>query len=234
MLRSILCLYKISIPVQQSPAAALGQYTRGEEIANAVTHGIAAALSMLGLGCLLHSAIVMAGTVEAVVSAAVFGSAMIVLYLISTLYHAIPNLRAKRVLQVMDHSAIFLLIAGTYTPFCLMTLSGRGGEILCAVVWGVALIGVLFQPILIKRAEWLNCVLYLALGWCVVTRLGPLIEALPTAGLWLLVSGGVVYSLGVIFYLWERVPFNHAIWHLFVLVGTTLQFFAVLFYVIPV
>ena len=217
-----------------SPAAALGGYTVGEEIANAVTHGIAVLLSITGLVFLLESAIVKAGTVEAIVSASVFGGAMIVLYLISTLYHAIPNLRAKKVLQVMDHSAIYIMIAGSYTPFCLMTLDGAGGGILCAVVWTVALAGVILQPILIRHAEWMNCVLYLALGWCVLTRIGPLVDALPTAGLWLLVSGGLVYSLGVIFYLWDRIPFNHAIWHVFVLGGTVLQFFSILFYVIPV
>lgn len=219
---------------QNSPVAALGGYTLGEEIANAVTHGIAVLLSITGLVFLLHSAIVKAGTVEAIVSASVFGSAMIILYLISTLYHAIPNLRAKKVLQVMDHSAIYIMIAGSYTPFCLMTLDGAGGGILCAVVWSVAAAGVILQPILIRHAEWMNCVLYLALGWCVLTRIGPLVDVLPTAGLWLLVSGGLVYSLGVIFYLWDRIPFNHAIWHVFVLGGTVLQFFSILYYVIPV
>lgn len=217
-----------------SAVAALGSYSLGEEIANAVTHGIAVLLSIVGLVFLLRSAIVIAGTASAIVSASVFGAAMIFLYLVSTLYHAIPNHRAKRILQIMDHSAIYVMIAGSYTPFCLMTLDGEGGGILCAVVWAVAAFGVIFQPILIKRAEWMNCLLYLALGWCVVTRLGPLVENLPTAGLSLLVAGGIVYSLGVIFYLWDRLPYNHAIWHLFVLGGTTLQFFSVLFYVIPV
>ena len=218
----------------RSPAAALGGYTFREEVANAVTHGIAVLLSITGLVFLLRSAIVHAGSTEAVVSAAVFGGAMILLYLISTLYHAIPNPRAKKILQVMDHSAIYVMIAGSYTPFCLMTLAGEGGGFLCALVWIVAAAGVILQPVLIKRAEWLNCVLYLALGWCVVTCIEPLVDALPTAGLWLLVSGGLAYSAGVVFYLWDRLPFNHAIWHVFVLAGTVLQFFSVLFYVIPV
>jgi len=147
--------------------------------------------------------------------------------------HAIPNLRVKRILQVLDHSAIYVMIAGSYTPFCLVTLKGTTGTMLCIAVWSIALAGIILQPVLMKRAEWLNCLLYLLLGWCVVLVFEPLMAALPSAGIWLLAAGGVVYSLGVIFYLWERIPYNHAIWHLFVLGGTALQFFSVLFYVLP-
>ena len=216
----------------QSPVAALGSYSVAEEIANAVTHGIAALLSVVGLIAMLY---VTVGSSDAVTitAAAVFGGSMIFLYTASTLYHAIPNLKAKRILQMLDHSAIYVMIAGSYTPFCLVTLEGMTGTILCIAVWTIAIAGVILQPILLKRAEWLNCLLYLLLGWCVVLVMKPLIAALPMAGLWLLASGGVVYSLGVIFYLWDRIPYNHAIWHLFVLGGTALQFFSVLFYVFP-
>ena len=216
----------------QSPVAALGSYSVAEEIANAVTHGIAALLSVVGLIAMLY---VTVGSSDAVTitAAAVFGGSMIFLYTASTLYHAIPNLKAKRILQMLDHSAIYVMIAGSYTPFCLVTLEGMTGTILCIAVWTIAIAGVILQPILLKRAEWLNCLLYLLLGWCVVLVMKPLIAALPMAGLWLLASGGVVYSLGVIFYLWDRIPYNHAIWHLFVLGGTALQFFSVLFYVLP-
>lgn len=216
----------------QPPVAALGSYSVAEEIANAVTHGIAALLSVVGLIAMLY---VTVGSSDAVTitAAAVFGGSMIFLYTASTLYHAIPNLKAKRILQMLDHSAIYVMIAGSYTPFCLVTLEGMTGTILCIAVWTIAIAGVILQPILLKRAEWLNCLLYLLLGWCVVLVMKPLIAALPMAGLWLLASGGVVYSLGVIFYLWDRIPYNHAIWHLFVLGGTALQFFSVLFYVLP-
>ena len=216
----------------QPPVAALGSYSLAEEIANAVTHGIAALLSVVGLIAMLY---VTVGSSDAVTitAAAVFGGSMIFLYTASTLYHAIPNLKAKRILQMLDHSAIYVMIAGSYTPFCLVTLEGMTGTILCIAVWTIAIAGVILQPILLKRAEWLNCLLYLLLGWCVVLVMKPLIAALPMAGLWLLASGGVVYSLGVIFYLWDRIPYNHAIWHLFVLGGTALQFFSVLFYVLP-
>ena len=216
-----------------TPLAALGGYSRAEEIANAVTHGIAAVLSVVGLGTLIYCASVWSGRSEVITAAAVFGAATVFLYTASTLYHAVRNLRAKRILQMLDHSAIYIMIAGSYTPFCLVTLKGTTGTLLCAAVWTIAVVGVILQPVLLKRAEWLNCLIYLLLGWCVVLVTKPLIAALPEKGLGLLAAGGVVYSLGVIFYLWERIPFNHAIWHLFVLGGTVLQFFSVLFYVIP-
>ena len=212
-----------------SPAAAVGCYSTGEEIANSVTHGVAALLSIAGLVVMLSMMPVTAGAAT-ITAAAVFGASMIFLYTASTLYHAIPNLRVKRILQVLDHSAIYVMIAGSYTPFCLVTLKGTTGTMLCIAVWSIALAGIILQPVLMKRAEWLNCLLYLLLGWCVVLVFEPLMAALPSAGIWLLAAGGVVYSLGVIFYLWERIPYNHAIWHLFVLGGTVLQFFSVLFY----
>lgn len=215
-----------------SPAAAVGCYSTGEEIANSVTHGVAALLSIAGLVVMLSMMPVTAGAAT-ITAAAVFGASMIFLYTASTLYHAIPNLRVKRILQVLDHSAIYVMIAGSYTPFCLVTLKGTTGTMLCIAVWSIALAGIILQPVLMKRAEWLNCLLYLLLGWCVVLVFEPLMAALPSAGIWLLAAGGVVYSLGVIFYLWERIPYNHAIRHLFVLGGTALQFFSVLFYVLP-
>ena len=178
-------------------------------------------------------AVTRSGDTNAIVSASIFGSAMIILYTASTLYHAVPVGRLKEILQVFDHGAIYLMIAGSYTPFCLVSLKGPIGWTLCAVVWSIALFGMIFQPLLMKRADWLNCILYLLLGWCVVLVINPLIATLATTGLWLLVAGGIVYSVGVVFYLCEKIPFNHAIWHLFVLAGTTLQFFSVLFYVLP-
>ena len=216
-----------------SAVNALGSYSLGEEIANAVTHGIAVILSIVGLVLMIVFSIRQSAGALAVTSTSIFGASMIILYTVSTLYHAIPNLRAKRVLQVLDHSAIYILIAGSYTPFCLITLGGTTGIVLCSIVWTIALAGACFQPILLRAADWLNCVLYLALGWCVVFVAKPLVESLPSGGLWLLAAGGLTYSLGIIFYLWEKLPYNHAVWHVFVLAGTTLQFLAVLLYVIP-
>ena len=147
-----------------SPAAAVGCYSTGEEIANSVTHGVAALLSIAGLVVMLSMMPVTAGAAT-ITAAAVFGASMIFLYTASTLYHAIPNLRVKRILQVLDHSAIYVMIAGSYTPFCLVTLKGTTGTMLCIAVWSIALAGIILQPVLMKRAEWLNCLLYLLLGW---------------------------------------------------------------------
>ena len=217
----------------RSALHALGQYSLGEEIANAVTHGVAALLSIAALVLMIVFSVKEEAGALTLVSTVIFGCAMIILYTVSTLYHAIPNLKVKRVLQVLDHSAIYILIAGSYTPFCLITLGGTTGIVLCSIVWTTALAGAVLQPVLLKAADWLNCVLYLTLGWCIIFVAKPLIEALPAGGLWLLAGGGLTYSLGVIFYLWERLPYSHAVWHVFVLAGTALQFFAVLFYVIP-
>ena len=145
-----------------SPAAAVGCYSTGEEIANSVTHGVAALLSIAGLVVMLSMMPVTAGAAT-ITAAAVFGASMIFLYTASTLYHAIPNLRVKRILQVLDHSAIYVMIAGSYTPFCLVTLKGTTGTMLCIAVWSIALAGIILQPVLMKRAEWLNCLLYLLL-----------------------------------------------------------------------
>lgn len=218
---------------RKSAGAAVASYSFAEEVANAVTHGIAALLSIVALVVMLWYTVTRSGDTNAIVSASIFGSAMIILYTASTLYHAVPVGRLKQILQVFDHGAIYLMIAGSYTPFCLVSLKGPVGWTLCAVVWCIALFGMIFQPLLMKRADWLNCILYLLLGWCVVLVIKPLIATLATTGLWLLVAGGIVYSVGVVFYLCEKIPFNHAIWHLFVLAGTALQFFSVLFYVLP-
>lgn len=218
---------------RKSAGAAVASYSFAEEVANAVTHGVAALLSIAALVVMIWYAVTRSGDTNAIVSASIFGSAMIILYTASTLYHAVPVGRLKQILQVFDHGAIYLMIAGSYTPFCLVSLKGPVGWTLCAVVWSIALFGMIFQPLLMKRADWLNCILYLLLGWCVVLVIKPLIATLATTGLWLLVAGGIVYSVGVVFYLCEKIPFNHAIWHLFVLAGTALQFFSVLFYVLP-
>lgn len=214
-------------------AACEANYTVGEEIANAVTHGVAALLSVAGLAVLVAFAVVYSGSAKVVAAVSVFGASMIFLYTASTLYHAIPNARAKKVLQVIDHSMIYVLIAGSYTPFCLITLEGVTGIVLCIVVWLIAVVGISLQSLLLRKSDWINCLLYLVMGWLAIFVIDPLTEELQTAGLWLLVAGGIAYSVGVIFYVSERIPYSHAIWHAFVFAGTCLQFFSVLLYVIP-
>lgn len=226
-------LLKTNPSTAPKKCAATANYTIGEEIANAVTHGVAAFLSIAGLCVLVAFAASYSGSALVVTAVAIFGASMVCLYTASTLYHAIPNIRAKKVLQVLDHAMIYILIAGSYTPFCLVTLKGWVGITLCCAVWAIAIAGVSLQKILLKRSDWINCLLYLVMGWLVVLAIDPLISALPEGGLWLLVLGGVAYSVGVIFYIWEKLPYGHAVWHVFVFLGTVLQFFSVLLYVIP-
>lgn len=210
------------------------RYTTGEEIANAVTHGVAALMSIAGLAILVGFAVAYSGSPTVITAVSVFGASMIFLYVASTLYHAIRNPKAKQILQRLDHSMIYVLIAGSYTPFCLVTLEGVTGIALCIAVWAIAIVGIALQGLLIKKSKWLNSLLYLAMGWLVILVIEPLIENLANGGLWLLTAGGLSYSLGVIFYIWKAIPYSHAIWHVFVFAGTVLQFLAVLLYVIPV
>ena len=226
-------LLKTNPSTAPKKCAATANYTVGEEIANAVTHGVATLLSIAGLCVLVAFAASYSGSALVVTAVAIFGASMVCLYTASTLYHAIPNIRAKKVLQVLDHAMIYILIAGSYTPFCLVTLKGWVGITLCCAVWAIAIAGVSLQKILLKRSDWINCLLYLVMGWLVVLAIDPLISALPEGGLWLLVLGGVAYSVGVIFYIWEKLPYGHAVWHVFAFLGTVLQFFSVLLYVIP-
>ena len=218
----------------EKPFSKKSIYSTSEEIANAVTHGVAALMSIAGLAILVGFAVAYSGSPTVITAVSVFGASMIFLYVASTLYHAIPNPKAKQILQRLDHSMIFVLIAGSYPPFCLVTLKGVTGIGLCIAVWSIAIVGIALQGVLIKQSKWLNSLLYLTMGWLVLLVIEPLIESLPNTGLWLLTAGGLSYSLGVIFYVWKTLPYSHAIWHLFVFAGTVLQFLAVLLYVIPV
>lgn len=214
------------------PAVA-AQYTVGEEIANAVTHGVAALLSVAGLAVLVAFAVLYSGSPSVVAAVSIFGASMVFLYTASTLYHSIPNPRAKKVLQYLDHSMIYVLIAGSYTPFCLITLEGYTGIALLIAVWLIAVAGISLQSVLLHKADWINCLLYLSMGWFAIFVIDPLVRTLDTGGIALLVAGGLAYTVGVIFYIFERIPYSHAVWHTFVFAGTVLQFFSVLFYVIP-
>ena len=223
----------MSIKAMLTRPAGVAQYTVGEEIANAVTHGVAALLSIAGLAVLVAFAVLYSGSAKVVAAVSIFGASMVFLYTASTLYHSIPNPRAKKVLQYLDHSMIYVLIAGSYTPFCLITLQGYTGIALLCAVWLIAIAGISLQAVLLHKADWINCLLYLSMGWLAVFVIDPLVSTLDSTGLALLVAGGLAYTVGVVFYIFERIPFSHAIWHTFVFAGTTLQFFSVLFYVIP-
>ena len=204
---------------------------RGEEIANSLTHGVGAVLAVAGLVVLALSAS-RGGTARTVVGCVVFGATLVLLYSASTLYHSLGHgrPRAKAVLRALDHSAIFLLIAGTYTPFTLVSLRGPWGWSLFGVVWGLAVAGIALRLTLRRRPTALFVALYLAMGWCVVVAAKPLLAAVGPGGIALLVAGGLAYSLGVVFYAWRR-PYHHAIWHAFVLAGSAFHYAAVLRYV---
>jgi len=204
----------------------------GEEIANSITHGIGAALAVAALAVLVTLAS-LHGTVAHVVGCAVFGGTLVLLYTASTLYHSITHSKAKRVLQVLDHSAIYLLIAGTYTPFMLVTLRGARGWALLAVVWAAAAAGITLCSTVGRRAHVISVALYIVMGWIAIVVFRPLVASLGLHGTSLVVGGGLAYTSGVVFYAWRRLPYHHAIWHLFVLAGSALHVAAVLRHVIP-
>jgi len=222
----------IIISMEKSISKPGKEYTTAEEIAHSITHGLGAILSVAGLVVLLvYSALF--GNARHLISSAVYGSSLIILYLSSTLYHAFQGPKIKHIFQILDHSSIFFLIAGTYTPFTLVTLHGRWGWILFGLVWGMCVLGVIFKVFLTGRFAFLSGVIYVAMGWLVVIVLKPLTTALHPTGFKLLLSGGLLYTLGLLFYGIKRIPWNHLIWHLFVFAASILQYFAVLFYVLP-
>ena len=207
------------------------KYSLGEEIAHSVSHGIGALLGVVGLVVMLWLSFEY-GDVWHVVSVSIYGASVILLYSASTLYHAITNPRAKRFFQLMDHAAIFVLIAGTYTPFLLVNLRGPWGWSLFIIIWSIALGGVLLEIVKKERVKWLSLSLYLGLGWMALVAVKPMLELVNTTGLLLLLIGGLLYSLGVIFYVRKQMVYHHAIWHVFVLAASVAHFFAVIYGVI--
>ncbi len=207
-------------------------YSRGEELANTLTHGLGTALALSGL---VQMVLVSAwyGTARDIVSSALYGSTLVLLYLASTLYHAVQRPGAKKVLRIFDHSAILLLIAGTYTPFTLISLHGPWGWSLFGTIWGLALLGIILEITSLRRLRFLLIGLYLVMGWAVVIAVKPMLDHVAPAGLWLLLAGGLCYTGGLVFYLWKRLPYHHAIWHLFVLAGSVLHYCSIFCDVLP-
>lgn len=207
-------------------------FDRREEIANAVTHGIGALLSVAALVLLIVFSSIK-GTAWHVVSFTIYGASMLLLYLCSTLVHSFKEGKVKDLFEFLDHSSIYIFIAGTYTPFLLVALRGPLGWGLFGTVWGIALLGVVFKAFFVKRFLFLSTVFYVIMGWLIVIAWGPLTAAVPSQGIVLLVTGGVLYTLGTVFYVWRGFPYHHAIWHLFVLGGSVTHFFAILLYLLP-
>jgi hemolysin III len=206
-------------------------YHLGDILANAITHGIGAALAVAG-GIYLIAASTR-GTVWQVVSCSIFAATLVLVYLCSTLYHSLVRTRARHVFQVLDHAAIYLLIAGTYTPFTLVSLRGPVGWTLFGVVWGLAAAGVIFKSFAVGRYQVASALVYLFQGWFVVVAARPLVQAIGWHGIMWLGAGGLAYTLGIVFFALDSRRYFHAAWHLFVLAGSAAHYFAILFYVLP-
>lgn len=206
-------------------------YTVLEEVFNSVTHGVGVALSIAGLVWLILRAVRIGDTMS-IVSVIVFGVSLMLLYLASTLYHAIPWVNVKRVFRIFDHCAIYLLIAGTYTPFLLVSMRGPVGWSFFGILWGIAIVGCGFKAFFIGRFDKLSTALYVAMGWIALVAIKPAITYIPMGALIMMAIGGLAYTFGVFFYINNRIPYNHAIWHCFVMAGSAIHFFAIIIYVL--
>lgn len=210
----------------------LVHYSEAEELANRFTHGLGALLSIIGVIALVGLALAQRDH-NRLVSACIYGGAMITFYCFSTAYHSVKKPFTRYVLRILDHVSIYLMIAGTYTPFALVTLGGTWGRWLLGTVWGLGTVGAIAKIFTTHRLRVIGPILYIALGWIVLVVLKPLAAALAGPGLALLFIGGAAYTIGVAFFLWDRLPFNHAIWHVFVLAGSACHFAAIFYYVTP-
>lgn len=202
-----------------------------EALANSMTHALGVILSMTALILMTYQSKLQNNDLKIFVSV-LYGSTLIIMYSSSTIYHLFRNPRLRHYMRIMDHSSIYLLIAGTYTPLVLISLHGKLGLTLFIIIWSIAVFGVIFKLFFVHRFEIVSTILYLAMGWLAIVAIEPIIKALPGAAIAWIVAGGLSYSIGVIFYLWKKLPFSHTIWHLFVLAGSLCHFIAVFFYII--
>ncbi len=207
------------------------QYSVGEEVAHAITHGAGAIFFLAGLIYLIVKA-VSSGDPWRLATGIVYGTSLVLLYTVSTLYHSFTWPRTKAVFQTLDHAAIYVLIAGSYTPFALVTLRGSGGEGMCALLWTIAVAGILSEILWANRPRWLSVLIYLGMGWISVVMIKPMLALAAPQALWLLLAGGLAYTVGTVAYMSKRVPYLHAVWHLFVFAGSLLHFLAIAIYVI--
>jgi hemolysin III len=203
----------------------------GDLLANSITHGVGALFAIAGAAYLIAAST--RGTARIVVSCSIYAATLVLVYVCSTLYHSLARTRARHVFHVLDHSSIYLLIAGTYTPFALVSLHGWLGWMLFGVIWGLAVVGVVFKSVAIGRFAVMSAVVYLFMGWFVVIAARPLIHAISWHGMLWIAAGGLAYTAGIAFFAFDRVRYFHALWHVFVLGGSVAHFFAVLFYVVP-
>ena len=216
-------LAKLSDPKNARP------FTLSEEIFHSITHGIGSGLAIAGLVILVVLA-VLNGDVYKIIGFSIFGTSLVLLYLASTLYHGIQQPRTKHIFKIFDHSAIYLLIAGSYTPFLLVGIRNTTGWTLLVVVWMIALIGITMKVLFIDRFQVLSVIMYLAMGWLCVFAFREMLSSIPIGGIIWLAAGGILYTVGVIFYAMQKKPYMHAVWHFFVLGGSLCHYFAVLFF----
>lgn len=208
------------------------QFTKGEEIANAITHGVGALLSIAALVILIvYSSLY--GTAWHVVSFTIFGVSMLILYTSSTLVHAFPHGKVKDLFEIFDHSAIYFFIAGSYTPFTFIVIQGKLGWTMFGVVWGLAIAGTVFKVFFVKKYLFTSTILYVLMGWIIVLGWQDISAFLPKSGMILLVTGGISYTFGAVFYIWRGFKYHHMVWHLFVIAGSVSHFFCVLLYLLP-
>ncbi len=206
-------------------------YRLGDILANSITHGVGAALAIAGAVYLI--VVSTRGSAWVVASCSIFAGTLVLVYICSTLYHSLVRTRARHVFHVLDHGAIYLLIAGTYTPFTLVSLRGAVGWTLFGIVWSLAIAGVIFKSFAVGRFAVASAVVYLFQGWVVIFAVRPLMHAISPQGLMWLGAGGLAYTFGVVFFAMDRIPYFHAAWHLFVLAGSVAHYIAILFYVVP-
>lgn len=202
-------------------------YTRKEEIFNSITHGLGATLSIAALVLLIVFSTIK-GTAWHIVSFTIYGTTLVILYLESTLYHSLTNKRAKRLFRKFDHMSIFILIAGTYTPYCLTILRGYLGWTIFGVVWGCTILGIILKAFFTGKRDVLSTILYILMGWLIIIAIRPIYLLMPFRGFMFLVLGGVLYTLGTLFYFRDKMNFNHGIWHLFVMAGSIFHFFSIM------
>lgn len=203
-----------------------------EEKINAITHGIGTFFAVIALVVLIIEAYINGGPWQ-MAAAIIYGVSLILLYLASTLYHSFSRKRVKEILKFFDHAAIYILIAGNYTPFTLIPLHGTLGWAIFGVIWGLALVGIVFKIYFVKRFKYFSTLCYLLMGWLAVVMVKPLLAVLPAAAIYWLLAGGISYTIGTIFYLDKKIPYNHAVWHLFVIGGSVSHFITVFKYVMP-
>lgn len=206
-------------------------FSKKEEIAHAITHGVGALLSIVALVFLIIFSSIN-GDPLLITSVSIFGSTMLLMYISSTLVHSLPTGKGKNIFLIIDHASIYFFIAGTYTPLLLMIIKGTIGWTLFGIVWGLALLGTFFKIFFVEKYIILSTLFYIVMGWLIVFAWGPLTASLHQSGLGLLIAGGVFYTVGSVFYVWKRVPYHHVIWHIFVIIGSILHFFVIFLFVI--